>query len=179
MRNKVHSFSRLVLIPLMGLMFMAAPKIIVYADTDGIEFQITSQPDELILNLGPEWAGLEFQLRTDAGVYPAPIVVDQSGFLKMDLGGSKTYILSNIGLNSTTPYPTMTSATSLPDMPESESVNTIVSIEAGQSEVRIGIPALHLVLFLSGLAIAAGGLFALWYFSHKGKKLDFNDDEFL
>jgi hypothetical protein len=68
----------------------------VYADTDGSEIQITNRPDLLILQLGPQWAGVEFELKTDAGVFPVPVVVDPSGILTMDLGGSKTYTLSCI-----------------------------------------------------------------------------------
>ena len=62
-----------------------------FADTDGTEPKITQQPDQLVLQLGTRWAGVEFELRTDAGVFPAPIVVDETGVLTMDLGGSTTY----------------------------------------------------------------------------------------
>lgn len=88
--------SLLVIVMLMSVLCPAA-----LADTDGTEPQLTQQPDQLILQLGTRWAGVEFELRTDAGVFPAPIVVDSSGVLTMDLGGSKTYTLSC--LNSTVP----------------------------------------------------------------------------
>ena len=42
---------------------------IVYADTDGTEPQVIDQPSKLILQLGPEWAGVSFRLHTDAGTY--------------------------------------------------------------------------------------------------------------
>ena len=90
--------SLLVIVMLMSVLCPAA-----LADTDGTEPQLTQQPDQLILQLGTRWAGVEFELRTDAGVFPAPIVVDGSGVLTMDLGGSKTYTLSC--LNSTVPIP--------------------------------------------------------------------------
>ena len=90
--------SLLVIVMLMSVLCPAA-----LADTDGTEPQLTQQPDQLILQLGTRWAGVEFELRTDAGVFPAPIVVDSSGVLTMDLGGSKTYTLSC--LNSTVPIP--------------------------------------------------------------------------
>ena len=38
-----------------------------FADTDGTEPKITQQPDQLVLQLGTRWAGVEFELRTDAG----------------------------------------------------------------------------------------------------------------
>ena len=83
------------------LMLVLAPAA--YADTDANTPQITQQPDQLVLQLGARWAGVEFELRTDAGVFPVPVVVDESGILRMDLGGSTTYTLSCI--NSTVPIP--------------------------------------------------------------------------
>ena len=44
----------------------------VYADTDGNELQATSQPDRLVLQLGADWAGTEFELRFDSYVFPFP-----------------------------------------------------------------------------------------------------------
>ena len=44
-----------------------------FADTDGTEPKVTQQPDQLVLQLGTRWAGVEFELRTDAGVFPAPV----------------------------------------------------------------------------------------------------------
>ena len=45
---------------------------VVYAtgdDTDGTELQV-AQPVILEVQLGPQWAGVEFQLKTDVGLYP-------------------------------------------------------------------------------------------------------------
>ena len=74
--------SLLVIVMLMSVLCPAA-----LADTDGTEPQLTQQPDQLILQLGTRWAGVEFELRTDAGVFPAPIVVDSSGVLTLFLTG--------------------------------------------------------------------------------------------
>ena len=176
MQYKIRHYTRLILIPLLFLMLMTVLKITAYADTDGTELQITSQPDKLILQLGPEWSGLEFQLKTDAGVYPAPVVVDESGFLKMDLGGSKTYILSCIGSNEAAPAPTMMSETSFPEIPEIKGDDTENSGEVSLTQVKEGIPALHLIMFLGGLALATGGLLAMRYFNRSRKKSYYNDD---
>lgn len=74
------------------LMLSMAPAAL--ADTDENTPRITRQPDQLVLQLGARWAGVEFELRTDAGKFPVPVVVDESGVLTMDLGGSSTYTLS-------------------------------------------------------------------------------------
>lgn len=73
------------------------------ADTDENTPRITKQPDQLVLQLGMRWAGVEFELRTDAGKFPVPVVVDETGILTMDLGGSSTYTLSC--LESSIPVP--------------------------------------------------------------------------
>ena len=67
---------------------------VVYADTDGNELRITAQPDKLVLQFGKDWAGVEFELKLDSGVFPVPLKADSSGVLIMELGGSKTYTLT-------------------------------------------------------------------------------------
>ena len=57
-----------------------------YADTDGTEPKITQQPDQLVLQLGTRWAGVEFELRTDAGIFPVPVVVDEYGYSSKEIG---------------------------------------------------------------------------------------------
>lgn len=59
-----------------------------YADTDGTELQIL-EPSYLEIQLGIDWAGTEFQLRTDMGLYPDTIQVDENGILHLEIGGSK------------------------------------------------------------------------------------------
>ena len=49
-----------------------------YADTDGTELQV-EKPAQLEIQLGPEWSGINFQLRTDAGIYPGIITVNEAG----------------------------------------------------------------------------------------------------
>ncbi len=84
------------------LMLVMAPAAL--ADTDETTPRITQQPDQLVLQLGVRWAGVEFELRTDAGRFPVPVVVNESGILTMDLGGSTTYTLTC--LDSSVPVPT-------------------------------------------------------------------------
>lgn len=85
------------------LILMLALSPAALADTDESTPRITQQPDQLVLQLGVRWAGVEFELRTDAGRFPVPVVVDESGILTMDLGGSTTYTLSC--MDSSVPVP--------------------------------------------------------------------------
>ena len=132
------------------------------ADTDGTEIQV-AQPDKLVLQLGTRWAGVEFELRTDAGVFPVPVVVDDSGVLKMDLGGSKTYTLTCI--NSSVPIPDPgTESGSSPEgtqPPDSQTADTVPQDGPAPAAPARTIPTTHLVLFFGGLIAAVGGLIVL------------------
>ena len=138
-----------------------------FADTDGTEPKITQQPDQLVLQLGTRWAGVEFELRTDAGVFPAPIVVDETGVLTMDLGGSTTYTLSCI--NSTVPIPDPP-AEQVPDtqqQPDSSAQQPSGQVQQPQEQVPAGepagVPIAPMVVFFIGLACGIGGLVALYF----------------
>lgn len=61
--------------------------------TDGTEIQVM-EAEQLEVQLGKEWAGREFQLKTDAGLYPGTIAVGEDGVLRTELGGSSRYILT-------------------------------------------------------------------------------------
>lgn len=157
--------SLLVIAMLMGVLCPAA-----LADTDGTEPKITQQPDQLVLQLGARWAGVEFELRTDAGMFPVPLVVDSTGVLTMDLGGSKTYTLSCI--NSSVPIPDPIpeqpeGAGQLPSTTSDSNAQQQIPPEDPQQqdqsakETDSGIPLGPLVIFLVGLAGGVGGLVAL------------------
>ena len=48
--------------------------------TNGDELQLM-EAEKLEIQLGTDWAGVEFQLKTDAGLYPGTVVVGQDGVL--------------------------------------------------------------------------------------------------
>ena len=143
-----------------------------FADTDGTEPQVTQQPDQLVLQLGTRWAGVEFELRTDAGVFPAPIVVDETGVLTMDLGGSTTYTLSCI--NSTVPIPDP-SAEQTPDTQQSSEEVQQPQEQNAATEPASGIPIVPLVVFLVGLACGGGGLVALHFAKRRHQEADYDE----
>ena len=158
---------------LLAIALSLAMSTAAFADTDGTEPKIVQQPDQLILQLGTRWAGVEFELRTDAGIFPAPVVVDENGVLTMDLGGSTTYTLSCI--NSTAPVPgpepeqtdplAPVSPTPAPEVPASPQP------EPGNSSLPI--PA---VIFLVGLAIT-GGAFIAFQITKKRQNYDYDEWE--
>lgn len=159
-RRNARKVSRICLSLLAIVMLMVTLCPASLADTDGTEPQITQQPDQLVLQLGARWAGVQFELRTDAGIFPAPIAVDENGVLTMDLGGSTTYTLSCI--NSTVPIPDPVQDTSPAPQQAAEDGQVLISDPSQQTNPSAGIPSGTLVIFLLGLACAAGGLIAIY-----------------
>lgn len=175
---------------------MAAP---VYADTDGTEIQV-AESSQLEIQLGTAWSGVEFQLRTDVGMYPDTIIVGEDGVLRLEIGGSSTYILTclnsavtapqvgevDIGFVESTDTPeagepaqTDPAEESAPqDETEAEPDAAPTPDEDAQEEGTLaGIPIMHIVLFGGGLLLAAGGLIAIRIVSKRREdRDDYYDD---
>ena len=166
------SLSILVMAVAVFLVSIAFPPV-AHADTDGSEIQITDQPDRLILQLGSQWAGVAFELKTDAGVYPVPVVVDASGILRMDLGGSKTYTLNSIGSTIAVPSPQAELETPAPPEPSTAAREDAPVPESLDSE---GIPTSHIIMFAGGLAIAVTSLLLMRYFKRRRDQYEYSED---
>ena len=137
---------------------------IVYADTDGTDPQVIDQPSKLILQLGPEWAGVSFQLHTDAGTYPDPILVDDTGLLTMELGSSKTYTLRCLSSDIPIPVPNEQQQPSgqIAQTPNSPApTDDVTPSPLTPQPEETDIPTAHLFLFLGGLAVCIGALIAM------------------
>ena len=109
-----------------------------FADTDGSEIQVVS-PSYLEVQLGPAFAGTEFQFRTDTGIYPGLIQVGGDGVLRLEIGGSSHYILSCVSTGMTTqgyiPQPEITSPPMstpyVPDYQPAAQVEPVTQVESG------------------------------------------------
>ena len=141
--------------------------------TNGDEFQLM-EAQKLEIQLGAEWAGVEFQLKTDAGLYPST-VVGQDGVLRTEIGGSSTYILTCLKSAVEVPEPTQDSATT--EKPDTENQSGTEKAEEDQATVA-GIPVLHIVLFGGGMVVAVGALIAM-HVVKKRRESDsaYDDDE--
>ena len=125
--------------------------------TTGDELQLM-EAEKLEIQLGTEWAGVEFQLKTDAGLYPGTVNVGQDGVLRMEIGGSKSYILTCMNSAVKVPEPTQAPATTEPNTEQNNSETD--TAEEGNATVA-GIPVLHIVLFAGGMTVAIGALIAM------------------
>ena len=96
-----------ILLILSLLCILCVPVTPVYAaqqGTDGSELQVV-KAEQLEIQLGTSWSGVEFQLKTDAGVYPGTVKVGTDGVLRLEIGGSSQYILTCMNSSTSLPEP--------------------------------------------------------------------------
>lgn len=144
--------------------------------TTGDELQLM-EAEKLEIQLGTEWAGVEFQLKTDAGLYPGTVKVGQDGVLRMEIGGSKSYILTC--MNSAVEVPEVTQAPATTET-DSEQNNSETDSAEESSATVAGIPVLHIVLFAGGMVVAIGALIAMHVVKRRRENepvYDEDDDE--
>ena len=144
--------------------------------TTGDELQLM-EAEKLEIQLGTDWAGVEFQLKTDAGLYPGTVKVGQDGVLRMEIGGSKSYILTC--MNSAVEVPEVTQAPATTETESEQNNSETDSAEEGSATVA-GIPVLHIVLFAGGMVVAIGALIAMHVVKRRRESepvYDEDDDE--
>ena len=135
--------------------------------TEGDELQV-AEPSQLEIQLGPEWSGIEFSLRTDAGIYPNYIPVGNDGVLRLEIGGSSTYILSCLQ--------TGTVRTEEEQMYDGEASETVGQKSETEANFR-GIPIKHIVFFVIGILLAGGILVGFKIFGNKNVSYVEDEDE--
>ncbi|MEY8312820.1 hypothetical protein AALA61_12700 [Oscillospiraceae bacterium 42-9] len=163
--------------------------------TDGTEMQIAT-PEQLEVQLGTAWAGVEFQLKTEHGLYPGTIPVGDDGVLRLEIGGSSSYQLTC--LTSKAPVPTpkptpepVTSAvlTNQPDskaesgeeqQPGSQPQATITATETGSVDPAFtlaDIPIWQLGLLGGGMVVAIGALIVMAVLKKRRVSEDEDEDD--
>lgn len=99
--------------------------------TEGSEMQVL-QAEQLEIQLGTDWAGVEFELKTDAGMYPGTIPVGEDGVLRLEIGGSSSYILTCLNSEVSVPDPTQAPATTRESQEENaDSDGNVTETEMG------------------------------------------------
>ena len=160
--------------------------------TNGDEMQVAT-PEKLEIHLGQEWAGVTFELTTDYGKYPDPIPVGEDGVLRLEIGGSSSYVLSCLSSETEAPAPSETSPSenapseSTPAEDATVSKDELVDIEdvtptepAEEGGKIAGIPISHIIMFGGGLLVAVGALVGINYFQKRranaSNEYDENDE---
>ena len=191
--TKIHKTKSTLVMSVIIMLLLLLPQTAYAADgTDGTEMQVL-QPQQLEIQLGSNWAGVEFQLKTDAGLYPGTISVGEDGVLRLEIGGSSTYALTC--LNSSAPVPDVAQApapgeadskdiTSSAPETESEggaeqlSSSTEKSTNEDATNTIAGIPVLHIALFGGGLLIAVAALIGMRISSRRhAVDADYDEEE--
>ena len=152
--------------------------------TEGDELQVL-QPEQLEIQLGAELAGAQFSLKTDAGMYPGTVVADEHGVLRMEIGGSKAYVLTRLTSAQPTVLseeaetepstePTTDGETEAP----SETDNLVPIEEVEKSEQKDNaIPTTHIILFAGGAVLCIIFLVASFVLKRRRERDDYDDDE--
>ena len=160
--------------------------------TNGDEMQVAT-PEKLEIHLGQVWAGVTFELTTDYGKYPDPIPVGEDGVLRLEIGGSSSYVLSCLSSETEAPAPSETSPSenppseSTPAEDATASKDELVDIEdvtptepAEEGGKVAGIPVSHIIMFGGGLLVAVGALVGINYFQKRranaSNEYDENDE---
>lgn len=103
--TKIHKTKSTLVMSVIIMLLLLLPQTAYAADgTDGTEMQVL-QPQQLEIQLGSNWAVVEFQLKTDTGLYPGTISVGEDGVLRLEIGRRSTYTLTC--LNSSAPVPVL------------------------------------------------------------------------
>ena len=188
MKVKIVKAAALILAMLCILCF-PIPASAVSQGTDGTELQVM-KPQNFQIHLGEEWAGIGFELTTDAGKYPGVIPVGEDGVLRLEIGGSENYILNCLNSTVATPTPNESipagtemsseaeSGNDSPNMNEESATSTeeTVPVVASTEHAIAGIPIAHLTLFIGGLIVAAGTLTGI-HISQKRRSAHVDYDE--
>ena len=173
--------------------FFCMFSIPVSADTDGTELNVL-EPSKLEIQFGADWNGVQFQPKTDVGLYPEKITVGEDGVLRLEIGGSSTYILTCLNSEVTVPKPdqinskpvseneddeelTSSELKSEEETALEEAVEDVAPVKENTGTVA-GIPITHLLLFCGGLLLSVGTLIAIRVISNKKNELyEYDDDE--
>lgn len=144
--------------------------------TEGTE-QGIAKAEKLEIFLGEAWAGVEFQLRTDAGKYPDPIPVGENGVLSLEIGGSEHYFLTCQATRTEAPVPEDESVSGNETLAEGETLesteetaeDSVETTDATTEATEViveqipddGIPTSTVVIFAVGLLLAIAALVLL------------------
>lgn len=172
----IKLFNRLVLIlTIVCSLFFSIPASAVSQGTDGSELQVL-RPEKLEIHLGESWAGVEFELHTDAGKYPGTISVGKDGVLRLEIGGSSSYVLSCLYTTVDNPSAYTTPPTEMEILPSINNNGASFGKEAVPAEhIRGGTafsnPMVFFVLITSSLILSAVVLII-----RKRRRYDENDE---
>ena len=172
MKTKLAKGILLILSLLCILCVPVTPVYAVQQGTDGSELQVV-KAEQLEIQLGTAWSGVEFQLKTDAGVYPGAVKVGTDGVLRLEIGGSSQYILTCMNSSTSLPEPEDTADST----DRTQAPATTEQSPESNEKAESGIPTLHIILFAGGMVIAIGTLIVTQILKKKRENKAPDDEE--
>ena len=187
--KRIFLISMVILLALLALL----PGVALADNDPTAEPVVSTIADKLIIQLGPEWAGTEFSLTTDMGVYPGVITVNEVGILTMELGESGSYTLRCIGVPPAAPekMDAAVQTSEATTAPEPQASSSAESVQASSQEAPIeileeqeaqvqeeekGIPTMHMILFFGGLLLCVIGLIAMRIMKRRREYQEYDDE---
>ncbi len=168
--------------------------------TSGTELNVV-QAQKVEIQLGTNWTGVEFEMKTDAGMYPDTIPVGEDGILRFEVGGSESYILTCLNSDVAVPSPEdqveivtdITDPTATTGEAETDpSQETAVPDSTGETaemsdpaestapidvtEDAEPIPVVYIVITAVGILLAVGAL-VYFFMNKKNDQADYDDDD--
>lgn len=141
-------------------------------------------PNTLILQLGPEWAAMEFSVQSDSGADAQVLRVSPEGALTVDLDGGHIYTLAlaegmqpqfseSVPEMVTTAEDDASGAESAPSdsQPEEDAE------ERDEGWLIPGVPNLHLFLFAGGLLVCIGALVTMQVLKRRRQNYEYEDED--
>ena len=148
--------------------------------TEGDELQVL-QPEQLEIQLGAELAGAQFSLKTDAGMYPGTVAADANGTLKLEIGGSSSYVLTRLDAASAARTAVLTDDPVQPvsEMPagEAETAAPEETVPAEPAQQDNTIPAKHIILFAGGSVLCIAFLAISFVLKRRRARDYYEEDE--
>lgn len=148
--------------------------------TEGDELQVL-QPEQLEIQLGAELAGAQFSLKTDAGMYPGTVVADANGTLKLEIGGSSSYVLTRLDVAPAAPAAVLTDDPAQPvsEMPTGEAETAVPeeTVPAEPAQQDNTIPTMHIILFAGGTVLCIAFLVISFVFKRRRARDYYEEDE--
>ncbi|MFR9535038.1 MAG: hypothetical protein SNG49_09485, partial [Rikenellaceae bacterium] len=125
-------------------------------------------PEQLTIELGTQWAGAEFELETEYGLYPGVIPADDQGVLALEIGGSSFYTLRYTGTGVTIEY-----AASEEDQPINETSPELEpEVEPDTTEDMDVIAVLGMMIAITALIVL---VLVVYYWRHYKVQIKYHE----
>ncbi len=160
MKISRHTMGRFLTVCLIVLSMLAQMQIIYATDEADANVLI---PEQLTIELGTQWAGAEFELETEYGLYPGVIPADDQGVLALEIGGSSFYTLRYTGTGVTIEHPTGEEDQTINETSPEPELEPVPEVEPDTTEDMDVIAILGIIIAITALIVL---ILVVYYWRH-------------